>query len=210
MSSCIDQKYEKMIHAFEINMLKEDDRRDFEQHLLRCQSCFKQVEEFLPSIRLLRHDPDFMAEAVTEPESRIVPKKKWSNITRLLAAAVLIVVLALPIYWFMISVDDVQEIVLLPDRSSNNNTLLLREGGTARISFAVEDYNKEIAYDLIILDLSGDTIFYRQDFTDFNEKGLGSISLPVSEFNIGHYILTISTIFASDSMEYIQYTFRVK
>lgn len=199
-----------MIHAFELGLLKEEDRQEFEQHLLKCQSCFEQVKDFLASAQFLRHDPDFKKDASEDIEEKIISKKKWFNFTRLLAAAALIVVIAIPIYWFgFLSTPD-QEIVLLPSRISENNVLLLEEGGAAKISFAIEDFRQDAVYNLTIIDISGDTILYKPKFSSFNEQGLGSISIPVSELKVGHYILNIRPMTDSISVSDIQYMFRVK
>ena len=58
MSGCIDDRFERMLHAYELGMLSEQNRRDLEIHLLDCDSCWRQVQELEPTLRIMKTDPD--------------------------------------------------------------------------------------------------------------------------------------------------------
>jgi len=43
MSACTDQKFERMLHPYELGMLPDADRAEFEIHLTECDSCFQKA-----------------------------------------------------------------------------------------------------------------------------------------------------------------------
>jgi hypothetical protein len=43
-----------------------------------------------------------------------------------------------------------------------------------------------------IIGRSGTIVFDDTEFTHFNDSGLGLITLPVTDFDLGHHIMTIS------------------
>ena len=69
MSNCIDQKFESIIHAYELGLLSGDELIKFEQHLMDCTSCYQEIESQLDSSRLLRHDPKLRPESSVKTSS---------------------------------------------------------------------------------------------------------------------------------------------
>jgi tetratricopeptide (TPR) repeat protein len=69
MSECIDRKFEKMLYAYELGMLGDDQREELEIHLLECIHCNKRAQNFRSAAQILRHDSEIrepikeMAEA---------------------------------------------------------------------------------------------------------------------------------------------------
>jgi len=57
MSECIDKRYESMMHAYELNLLNDDDRQAFELHLYSCDICLEKMRRFSEATLSLRHDP---------------------------------------------------------------------------------------------------------------------------------------------------------
>jgi tetratricopeptide (TPR) repeat protein len=56
MSGCSDKHFEKMLYAYELGMLSDEDRREVELHQLECDHCFHRAKEFREAARLLSHD----------------------------------------------------------------------------------------------------------------------------------------------------------
>jgi len=74
------RKYRDMLHAYELGMLDDTDRRDMELHLMECPGCFERVSSFLESAEIIRNDPEIKqlvkeaAEAARPERSRV---RKW-------------------------------------------------------------------------------------------------------------------------------------
>ena len=109
MADCIDKKFESMLHAYELGMLSDADREQFEMHLLECEHCYDIVRENEPMADLLKFDNDVrgtIEEVVRElPPARAGrPDEKparRSNVIRTLvptlaAAAVLLLLILRP------------------------------------------------------------------------------------------------------------------
>jgi tetratricopeptide (TPR) repeat protein len=46
MSDCIDKKYQRLIHLYELDLLSDHDKEQFELHMMHCDACFEEIEEF--------------------------------------------------------------------------------------------------------------------------------------------------------------------
>jgi len=107
MSNCTDKRFEKMLYAYELNLLSDEERAELEQHQLECDSCFERARSFRDAATLLEHDP-LVKEAVQqlagedeEGEATIEPVPTqgwWSNKIRtyVVAAAVLLLLIVRP------------------------------------------------------------------------------------------------------------------
>jgi tetratricopeptide (TPR) repeat protein len=108
MSECRDKRFRDMIHAYELGMLTDDDRRRFEIHMLECDSCFALVERSKATSRLLNTDKS-IREVVDRTDRENTPDKNsersrpterrvWSRMLPmgLAAAAVLVLLIVQP------------------------------------------------------------------------------------------------------------------
>jgi tetratricopeptide (TPR) repeat protein len=57
MSECTDKKIAVMIHHYELGLLEDRDRVEFEQHLLECESCLNKVKSLQMATYLMKADP---------------------------------------------------------------------------------------------------------------------------------------------------------
>jgi hypothetical protein len=213
MSDCIDKNIGRMLHDFELNLLSEDDKRRFEMHLYDCEYCLEQVREFMDVSKILARDPDAIAliEKVAA-ESGEKDKKPFTPFLKILVAAILVVVIILPIYRYALHKtppEVVQTLELRPTREGGSDVIYLEKGGDIAINFYVADDFKGPA-NIVISKVSGDTVLSLQNFTDFDDRGLGSIKLPVTEFTEGHYSLHIIPSSGSGLQKERLYMFRVK
>jgi tetratricopeptide (TPR) repeat protein len=51
---CTNEKTGRLITLYELNQLRENDRRRFEEHLLECRFCSQELQEMLPLISTMR------------------------------------------------------------------------------------------------------------------------------------------------------------
>ncbi|MFZ5979545.1 MAG: tetratricopeptide repeat protein [Candidatus Zixiibacteriota bacterium] len=113
MSRCSDKRYGDLLHAYEIGMLSEDDRRAFELHLFDCQHCFEQAQRFQDTAELMRYDPDVWAvpsEAeressrisaeLSERKISLSREKVWRAFIPTVVAALIIILLVLKPWQF--------------------------------------------------------------------------------------------------------------
>jgi len=199
MDGCTNEKLGRMLHDFELDLLSPEDRQSFELHLYECDHCATLVQEFMDSARIIRDDPEareIIAEIAGQANdsSGSRARKKPFPFMKMLIAAAVVLVLALPSYLIWLQPHETavtQTLELLPIRSGGGDVIYSNKGGDVKIVFFVsESFTGEAK--LTISSIEGDTVIDRSSFSDFNNKGLGSIILPVSKFRAGNYILTIS------------------
>jgi tetratricopeptide (TPR) repeat protein len=98
-----------MLHAYELGMLTDDERRELELHLLECDSCMQEATQFGKTIRTIRQSADIresvrrIAEdpadgSTSERRRSLWTRKRWTAIvpTTLAMAAILLVLILKP------------------------------------------------------------------------------------------------------------------
>ncbi len=129
MSGCSDKHFEKMLYAYELGMLSDEDRREVELHQMECDHCFHRAKEFREAARLLRHDAliresihaisakQHSGEGTEVPQTSLsAPRRKfWPALlpASLAAAVVLILLLLKP---FSIEFKPSQDAIALENR----------------------------------------------------------------------------------------------
>ncbi|UCC45741.1 MAG: zf-HC2 domain-containing protein [Candidatus Zixiibacteriota bacterium] len=225
MSECNDLQYKDMLHAFELGLLTEEDRQQFEMHLLECEYCFSQVEDFLPASKMMRHDPDvrpgddemrdlLAADASREEDVTSVSGKTWSRYSRFLALAAMLIVVGVPSYWLLFretaAPPTVQVISLTPVRGGTPAVLYLEDGGIAEIRFTVEGVEMGADIKVRIIVRSGDVV-YEADYDEVADvSGNGVISLPMTDFEPGFYKLIFLQPSDTTLAPLREYNFRVR
>ena len=107
MSQCTDPKLGRMLYAYELGGLNEDDRRAFEIHLVECGHCFDQVQSFQRTAEVLRSDrvvrkeiAGLQSEGALEEDSNEEPVlPKWRNWLKVAVAAAAVIVVLLLSPW---------------------------------------------------------------------------------------------------------------
>ena len=56
MAECQDRRIEKMLAAYELGFLTDEERLEVEAHLIKCDACFQRAKDFAPISRLLGND----------------------------------------------------------------------------------------------------------------------------------------------------------
>jgi hypothetical protein len=225
MSRCSDPRFEHMIHGFELGLLTENDRLAFETHLLECEHCFKEVQEFLPVSMRLRHG---IGLSQVEPKSHARPKpvtkavrakqsgkgKPWLKSFRILVVSAILAVAIIPIYYYGFrdhgTPQIVQHLDLLPLRGGAAPELYLDRGGIAEIRFVMHSADRETVCRVLISSRSGDEVFRDDHYNQFDSVGVGVIRVPVADFRPGHHTLTIVEPEGSLPVSQRHYNFTVK
>lgn len=101
---CTDQRSANLLHHYELGLLSDDERREFEYHLYECEHCFEKVRRFEQTARLLSHDPDVresvqrLAERQTETAAERKESRRlriWPTIIPITVAAAALLLLIL-------------------------------------------------------------------------------------------------------------------
>ena len=87
MNECRDRRFERMLHAYELGLLDDIQRRELELHLMECEACLENVKQFNPTAQLINRDPDLrkaieeIAEEqtarATGPDQFVSVKRRW-------------------------------------------------------------------------------------------------------------------------------------
>jgi hypothetical protein len=208
LSECTGKKYRDKLHAFELGMLSDSDRRLLEIHLLECKDCFDEARSMKESTELLRDDPDIkdavkqisagdkhVSESILHKVKRLLwPADSKFAFVKPVTAIILLIIIAYPVYrlGFYKPSEFRQTINLFPMRAEGQNILLLEMGGDVVINFVYEDAIPGNIYNIIITSRDGEIIYSNKKFDNFNDSGMGSTILPVNKFKPGDYILEIS------------------
>jgi hypothetical protein len=223
MDNCTEPRFQQMIHAFEVGLLTEEDRKAFELHLLDCDACSDEVRSFLRFSGPIRHDPDLRpdekeVESIMStgrdgrPAATRKDAKSRSWTVRLLTIAAALVVLAVPTYWVTKDADEgvLQKINFGPMRGSSGGIVDLQSGGRVEFSFVLDDASAETIGRVTVLSRSGDVLFVDSSYADFDPSGGGRITLPISGFEEGFYQLIVEDPSGSLAIPKRIYNFRVR
>lgn len=100
-SGCKDKEIARLLHAYELGLLSDEDRERVELHVHQCESCFQELRETEQASRLLKHDSQLnrSIEAMVQESAAAGELRHPSRARRIvlsvgaIAAVVLILVL---------------------------------------------------------------------------------------------------------------------
>ena len=208
MNECENKTIGRMLHDYELDHLKDEDRSLFELHILECDYCASKVRELAEAARLIRHDTDIKNVVATMAESK---KRTTTLFSRVLLAAILVIVVGLPVYKFMLldRTEPIGQTIHLRPNRSGGNVVDRERGGSVEIKFYANEVLRRNAT-ILITTMQSDTILMRDNFSDFSDDGLGTIVVSLSDLLDEQYILTITSPDQFDAALENQYTFRVR
>ena len=220
--SCTDQKLGSLIHAYELDMLSEEELNSFEAHLLECDFCFELARKFAPHAVSLSSSPD-VSKTLKElnqqsPEQTTLKKRFWNvlwpDFPFILRPAALLFVLAVliyPAYMGLISVNDggvsqLRSVELVPMRATQLVELDIESETDIVLSFVIPDARSEGEYSL---SLSFDNaILYQDDrFSNFDSYGVAYILVPFELVKTGQYHLVIKDNEKPVGAQQVEYKF---
>ncbi len=227
MGECRDRSFQDLLHAFELGLLSDTDRKRVQEHLLECEYCFGRVSKLQETARLIRSDDDVKAtvESIIREEAkakltwgqflkRLWPETAPTRFLKPLAVAALLLILTYPVYRIAFDTGEkrgTQQIIkLYPGRAATRAPISLADGGQAVINFVFDGGQPGYSYQVRISSFKGKEIFTDEDYSGFNDSGLGSVTIPVERFSRGVYILTITNPRGIPPDNRQEYYFRVE
>jgi len=203
-NSCTDQTVGKLLHGYELHLLDAEEETAFELHLMECEYCCGQINAASDSVDILRNDPD-LKEAVARnlpdmPEVPTAPKtslQRWlSSGWRPMAAILLLVILAIPLYnayrdGDSDAISPLEIISLLSYRNGSGHTFAIKPGADIALSFLCDDYTPGNEY-TVRLYFQDKEIYVNTAYADFNASGISYLHLPRTSLREGTYHMTIA------------------
>ena len=65
MKKCIDSNIGRLIARYEFGLLAADEKNEFEEHVLKCDYCFRELYEFSPAVKTMNENLSQFRKAVT-------------------------------------------------------------------------------------------------------------------------------------------------
>ncbi len=96
MSKCIDPQLGKMLKAYELGLLQDKEREEFELHLLDCLYCHRQALEFKDAATLMRNNEEIkrhINEIITEHDAELKDRIKVHPIYKVAFVALIVAIL---------------------------------------------------------------------------------------------------------------------
>jgi len=205
MKKCINPEVGKLIHAYELKKLSKEDNENFELHLLDCEKCFNEIKQMEKISDLLAHDTDTrraFKESQIEAASGtsfwiklknlLFPETNWFAKPALIYLALLLLIY--PAYRGL-STDDEQRIRsvisinLIPDRSAEAVGTLDNKDILIRIIFP--EAKPGIGYSISILSAKNDTVYFDDNFKEFDNYGTALLLVPEGVLKSGKYKVII-------------------
>ncbi|MBN1210967.1 MAG: zf-HC2 domain-containing protein [candidate division Zixibacteria bacterium] len=107
MSECKDRRFREMLHLYELGQLSPEQLEELEVHLLECDACFEEIQQFDRTVLHLRHSDKIraaiaqLAETKSElPEVTPTGKKLWTTWLPVSLAALIFILLILKDWQF--------------------------------------------------------------------------------------------------------------
>lgn len=205
MDKSSHQYYEKLLGAYELGFLSDEERKEFEEHYFDCESCFQQVSEFQEAARLLRNDhavfetaKDVMDSSYSEGDRSI---GSWLTRTvdrrfrfaGTIVAAALVFLLAIPTYRLMFVGRNLQTVRLVFARGEMADRAVdLGSREDVELKFRYDNAKPGSRYFVTVSSMAGSRIFSDSSFSEFSDQGRGSIVIPIEAFSAGFYSLSLS------------------
>jgi len=226
MSECTNKEVGNLLHAYEIGILSEQEREQFEVHMLGCEHCHSLLTSFEERASLLTTSESVKAivkealprETSEEPILSRLWRVIWPKAPIMLRPAVayaVILLLLIPAYHGLRKAPDdrmrsVQSVHLLPGRSMTGDALKVSLGDDGLLSFVLRGAVAGEDYAVTILREDDEEIFRDNSFTGFDQYETGRLLLPLAQMEPGAYRLVVSDPRAEPSLRRWEYSFRIE
>jgi hypothetical protein len=214
-----------LLHAYEVGTLSEKDIELFEIHLLKCDRCFSEMNQFAPHAELLCSDKGVRHEAAhaVSPAGSVrtfagrvrrslLPDIPWIYRPALLLT--LVILLLYPAYLGVrtfkpAAVTSVQTISLYPARSAAVKPFRIAPSQDVVLSFVFEGALVGKQYEIEIRRASGSVLFSDSSFDTFDEWGTGHLLLPAGLLRSGRYLLIMTDLTGPPDANVQEYRFTI-
>ena len=229
MPDCTNPEIGDMLHAYELNVLTEDETARFEAHLLMCDSCYEELANFEREAALITSDEDVKRVMIEisgghsprRSRARELLRQLWPEGPIWLKPALLyliLLIMALPFYRGLRTpgeeeVSPLQTVSLLGSRSPTPNAFQTGQGAYGLLEFLIRNVGPGKSCRLLLTSEEGRVIYRNDEFTQFDEygtAGTGRLLLPISRMSPGNYRLEIRVASTPPDEEGQVYEFQIE
>lgn len=218
-NKCNNPEIGRYLHAFELEILPEDKRTLFEEHLLSCSFCFQEVEAMKQPLEILEQQIDRVKNKTIRKEHPVTSPfrnfMEWLN-TGFLKPAYLLIIILLLIYPAYLGINSnsgkndivtVQEFSLHSLRGIDDQTFHYDSHKDLVLNFICPEISDEKKYDVKLFTDDSLILVDIPEFDGFDKYNTGRVCLPQKSLADGRYYLEISSM---DKKETYQFPFNLK
>jgi hypothetical protein len=226
LSKCINSRIGNLLHAYELGGLDEENRQLFELHLLECDYCFRELDQFSRCSLLLVQNEDvrlLVGEAsgnAKRPHSVIsrIAGYLWPQTPLVFKPGILlavVILLCIPAY-FGLQNQERPSVLQFPQgallstyKDSGAEILSKSRGDWVKIAIELPSWEPEQEYQLLLLGPDERVIYEEKQFTAFDEYGIATLALRISDWEKGTYRIRLAGGPAEDKGLAAEYIFRI-
>ncbi|MBN2227696.1 MAG: zf-HC2 domain-containing protein [candidate division Zixibacteria bacterium] len=221
---CTDIKTGRLIHAYELGLLSDEESEHFEMHLMHCEYCVSLLKTSSLRTGLLRSDSkvrDELRRLSEHSNSKVgwaeeLRRYLWPNVPfpfRPAVTLLLVLLLVYPAYLGLTShksgeVISLTEIGLVQSRAATIESTSLAAGESAVLTFAYSHYRPGVDVMVLLVDELGQIIYENHAFEGFDAFQTARLFLPSDLLRSGVYRLQVGPAgLVADEIE--EYRFRI-
>ena len=222
---CNDSHAGQLLHAYELGLLDDTERQQFEIHLLGCEHCLSQIEKLHEHMTTMRTD-SVVREAISAQCGGPVAGGNWLSrgwrwtwssatvrIRPVVVGAMAILLFlggyVLPGYLAKRTVESVQTITLASNRSANNETFVRSLGQDGLLSVIIEDAMPGRRFDLLVLDDRGRVLSRPSPVEATDSFLVCRLLFPSRLMSLGSYSVLVMSPTDGAGVDTLHYGFRV-
>jgi hypothetical protein len=207
-NECTEPGIGRLLHAYELGILSEDDQIRYERHLLACESCSAKVQRLLEVGRLLRSTGLTELAATAGAPDEGPPESRLASIWRYIwpkapvpfrpaLLFLILLILAYPAARGLFSplqqrIERVQSISLFPNRSQQIEAVKLEDHFDVLMTFVYDECLPGHGYEIVIAHESGEVLYRQTGYRGFDEFGTGRLLIPSELLKDGRYRVIVT------------------
>jgi hypothetical protein len=204
---CTNTKIGALLHAYELDLLSDEEARKFEQHLLECDTCLTSIQNFTAHSEILLYGKKLQREVAAQSaggsgtsDTRFSLRRRlWPDGPLAIKPAILVLLVLLLLYPAYLGIRPTQKpqiqyfqaMNLVPYRSATTPAFYQSRQKNGIIAFVIQDAIPGKSYSLQIIDDDNQLLYADSNFTDFDISGIGHIAFPADLMKPGQYKLRI-------------------
>jgi hypothetical protein len=222
---CISPSEGRLLHGYELGILSPEDTERFEKHLMSCDYCLSEAQDFDHQATLLATDATVGAlldrhtgtELTSSAGQQASPPRQQHRAVWLLAVAAALILSVVSHYLIYQSqtvsqsarIRRVASISLYPDRSASAAHVISTDNVDLAVSFYVPHALPTTTCNVELVDHEGTVLFEDEAFTGFDVNGRGMVLVPNELLTSDRYVLRINDPGVSGPQYEQEYRFTV-
>jgi len=205
---CNNPKIGRMLHAYELSSLSEEDLERFELHLMKCPHCLREVEGFENEASILTQDDEaktIVSSAIDTSDKKAslgrrilsLIRPKWPLLLRPAIAYFVVILMAFPTYRYLMvtqrpSSGPIFTITLSDTRSVAESIAMVDSDYWAvQIQFVCSKTEPGKSYQIRLKSDEIGGLLKEWDYDSFDSLGIGRLGFSPSLLKAGDYTVEV-------------------